>query len=123
MPGTSSITPPTSASISKSSSTRQRYPRHPASLFQSELRYDHPSGFWIAPGLESAPSIHHVNSENTARATGYTLGNIRAGYSSKPFNLEALFVARHLADKQYVAAAFVDSADGRSFYGGVRWKW
>jgi iron complex outermembrane receptor protein len=72
-----------------------------------------------------------VNSENTARATGYTLGNIRAGYNYKPLNLEVLFEARNLADKQYVAAAFVDSGDGRfyqpgdgrSFYGGLRWRW
>jgi iron complex outermembrane receptor protein len=106
-------------------------PAAPRHYIQSELRYDHPSGFWIAPGLESAPRGYYVNSENTARATGYTLGNLRAGYNYKPFNLELLFEARNLADKQYVAAAFVDSADGRfyqpgdgrSFYGGLRWRW
>jgi outer membrane receptor protein involved in Fe transport len=45
--------------------------------------------------------------------------------------LEVIFEARNLADKTYAAAAFVDAADGRyyqpgdgrSFYGGVRWKW
>jgi iron complex outermembrane receptor protein len=106
-------------------------PAAPRHYVQSELRYDHPSGFWIAPGVESAPKSYFVNSENTARAPGYTLGNIRAGYSYKPLNLEVLFEARNLADKQYVAAAFVDSADGRfyqpgdgrSFYGGLRWNW
>jgi iron complex outermembrane receptor protein len=106
-------------------------PAAPRHYLQSELRYNHPSGFWFAPGLESAPRGYYVNSENTARAPGYTLGNIRAGYNYKPFNLELLFEARNLADKQYVAAAFVDAADGRyyqpgdgrSFYGGLRWRW
>ena len=106
-------------------------PAAPRHYIQSELRYDHPSGVWFAPGVESAPKSYFVNSENTARAPGYTLANIRAGYSYKPLNLEVLFEARNLADKQYVAAAFVDAADGRfyqpgdgrSFYGGVRWKW
>jgi iron complex outermembrane receptor protein len=106
-------------------------PAAPRHYIQSELRYSHPSGFWFAPGLESAPEGYFVNSENTARAPGYTLANIRAGYNYKPLNLELLFEARNLADKQYVAAAFVDAADGRfyqpgdgrSFYGGVRWRW
>jgi outer membrane receptor protein involved in Fe transport len=45
--------------------------------------------------------------------------------------LELLFEARNLADKNYVSAVSVDSADGRffqpgdgrSFYGGIRWSW
>jgi len=106
-------------------------PAAPSHYIQSELRYNHSSGFWFAPGLESTPKSYFVNSENTARAPGYTLANIRAGYSHRPLNLEVLLEARNLADKQYVAAAFVDAADGRfyqsgdgrSFYGGVRWRW
>lgn len=106
-------------------------PAAPRHYIQSELRYNHPAGFWFAPGIESAPTSYFVNSENSARAPGYTLVNLRAGYSHKPSNLEVLFEARNLANKEYVAAAFVDAADGRfyqpgdgrSFFGGVRWKW
>ena len=106
-------------------------PAAPRHYIQSELRYDHPSGVWFAPGIESAPSSYFVNSQNTARAPSYTLANIRAGYSYKPLNLEVLFQARNLANTPYVAATFVDAGDGRyyqpgdgqSFYGGVRWKW
>jgi iron complex outermembrane receptor protein len=106
-------------------------PAAPRHYIQSEIRYNHPSGIWVAPGVESAPDGYYVNSANTARAPGYTLANIRAGYIHKPLKLELLFEARNLADKKYVAAAFVDAADGRfyqpgdgrSFYGGVRWKW
>jgi iron complex outermembrane receptor protein len=49
----------------------------------------------------------------------------------KPWNLSFFFDARNLTDKQYVSSVVVDSAngrffepgDGRSFYGGVQWKW
>lgn len=106
-------------------------PAAPRHYIQAELRYNHPSGVWFAPGLESAPSGFYVNSENSARAPAYTLANIRGGYGYKPWNLDLLFEARNLADKDHVAAAFVDAGDGRffqpgdgrSFFGGVRWKW
>jgi iron complex outermembrane receptor protein len=103
-------------------------PRH---FIRSELRYDHPSGVWFAPGIESVPQSYFVNSENMVRASAHTLFNIRTGYKYKPANLDLLFEARNLADKTYAAAVAVDDAngrfyqpgDGRSFFGGVRWKW
>jgi iron complex outermembrane recepter protein len=103
-------------------------PRH---SIRTEARYRHPSGVWVAPGIESVPKGYFVDSENTVKTPSYTLFNIRAGYEHKPSNVELLFEARNLADKNYVSAVSVDSADGRSFqpgeglsfYGGVRWKW
>jgi iron complex outermembrane receptor protein len=103
-------------------------PRH---YFRSEARYRHPSGVWLAPGIESVPKGYFVNSENTVKTPAYTLFNVRAGYEYKPWNMELLFEARNLADKNYVSAVSVDTADnrffqpgdGRSFYGGLRWKW
>jgi len=106
-------------------------PAAPRHYIQPELRYNHPTGFWFAPGIEAIPNSYFVDSANTARIPAHTLTNIRAGYAHKPLNLEVIFEARNLADKTYAAAAFVDAADGRyyqpgdgrSFYGGVRWKW
>jgi iron complex outermembrane receptor protein len=106
-------------------------PGAPQHIIRAETRYRHPSGFWIAPGIESVPKGYFVDSENTVKTPSYTLFNIRAGYEHKPSNVELLFEARNLADKNYVSAVSVDSADGRffqpgeglSFYGGVRWKW
>jgi iron complex outermembrane receptor protein len=106
-------------------------PGAPAHYIQTALRYHHPSGFWFGPWVESVPTSYFVNSQNTARAPSHTLFNIAAGYAYKPWNGELLFQARNLANKGYVAAVVVDDAngrfyqpgDGRSFYGGMRWKW
>jgi hypothetical protein len=81
--------------------------------------------------VESAPTSYFVNSQNTAKAPSHTIFNISAGYAYKPWNGELLFQARNLANKAWVAAVVVDDAigrfyqpgDGRSFYGGMRWKW
>jgi iron complex outermembrane receptor protein len=106
-------------------------PGAPEHYLRSELRYDHPAGFWVAPNIEWVPTSYFVNSENTARTEAYTLYNIRLGYDYKPWNLSAFFEARNLTDKDYIAAVTVDDAngrffapgDGRSFYGGISWRW
>jgi iron complex outermembrane recepter protein len=106
-------------------------PGAPEHYIRSELRYDHPVGFWLAPNLEWVPNNYAVNSENTARTEAYALLNVRLGYTYKPWNLSTFFEARNLADKQYISAVTVDDAngrffnpgDGRAFYGGVSWRW
>jgi iron complex outermembrane recepter protein len=106
-------------------------PGAPTHFIQTALRYHHPSGFWFGPWIESVPTSYFVNSQNTAKTPSHTIFNISVGYAYKPWNGEILFQARNLADKAYVAAVVVDDAngryyqpgDGRSFYGGIRWKW
>jgi len=103
-------------------------PRH---FIQTELRYDHGSGFWMAPGLEIVPKSYFVNSENDARNDRYTLVNFKAGFEHKASGLGVFFEARNLADTHYSAAVATDDAnrrfffpgDGRSFYGGLSWRW
>jgi iron complex outermembrane recepter protein len=105
-------------------------PGAPEHFLRAELRYDHLSGFWIAPGMEWVPKGYFVNSENTARTPSYVLGNVRMGYDHKPTGLGVFFEARNLADQQYVSSVVVDSAngrffepgDGRAFYGGLSWR-
>jgi iron complex outermembrane receptor protein len=106
-------------------------PGAPPHFVQTELRYDHGSGFWMAPGLDIVPSGYFVNSENNARSHAYTLVNLKAGFEHKPTGLGVFFEARNLADTTYVSAVAVDDAnrrfflpgDGRSFYGGISWRW
>jgi iron complex outermembrane recepter protein len=106
-------------------------PGIPVHYIRNELRYDHPRGFWIAPGAEFVPTSYVVNSDNTARAPSYALANLRLGYDYKPWNLAIQFEARNLADKRYVSAVMVDDAtghfffpgDGRAFYGSINWRW
>ncbi|MGH7964774.1 MAG: TonB-dependent receptor family protein [Candidatus Binatia bacterium] len=103
-------------------------PRH---FIRSELRYEHPSGFWIAPGVEAVPERYFVNSENDASTDTYALFSLRMAYEYKPLRLTLFFEARNLTDETYASAVQVDSADrrffepgdGRAFYGGVAWKW
>ena len=42
-------------------------PGAPEHFLRAELRYDHRSGFWVAPGVELVPKGYFVNSANTAR--------------------------------------------------------
>ena len=103
-------------------------PRH---FIQTELRYDHRSGFWMAPGFDIVPKGYFVNSENDARNDSYTLVNFKAGFEHKPSGLGVFFEARNLTDTSYSAAVATDDAnrrfffpgDGRSFYGGLSWRW
>src|SRR5581483_6240079 len=106
-------------------------PGAPEHALRTELRYDHPTGFWFAPNLEVIPTGYFVNSENTVRSNPYTLVNLRAGYRLKPWNLDIFFEARNLTDKQYMSSIVVDDAngrfiepgDGRAFYAGVSYRW
>ena len=105
-------------------------PRH---FLRAELRYDHRSGVWLAPGLEAVPTGYHVNSENISRdrTDPYALFNVRAGYDYKPWQLGVFFEARNLTDVTYASSVVVDASnqrffepgDGRAFYGGLEWRW
>jgi iron complex outermembrane receptor protein len=105
-------------------------PRH---FLRAELRYDHRSGIWAAPGVEVVPTGYHVNSENVSRdrAEAYTLFNVRAGYDYKPWQLGLFFEARNLTNATYASSVVVDAADkrffepgdGRALYGGLEWRW
>jgi iron complex outermembrane recepter protein len=103
-------------------------PRH---FILAELRYEHASGFWFAPGVEVVPHGYFVNSENDARTQAYTLFNVKLGYDYKPWNLGVFFEARNLTDVTYSSSVQVDASnrrfyepgDARAFYGGIQWRW
>ncbi|HEU0186234.1 MAG TPA: TonB-dependent receptor [Blastocatellia bacterium] len=100
-------------------------PRH---LVRSELRYDHPRGFWIAPNVDWSPATYFMDSANTARNDKYAALNLRAGFDRRRWGI--FFVANNLTDRLYSAAVQVDSAagtffepaNGRSAYVGLRYK-
>ncbi len=106
-------------------------PGAPANFIVTELRYDHDSGFWIAPGVEIVPQGYFVNSANTVRTPAYTLFNVKMGFEYKPWNVGIFFEGRNLTGKRFVSAVAVDDANGnyfypgdqRGFYGSVAWRW
>jgi iron complex outermembrane receptor protein len=102
-------------------------PRH---FLRGEIRYDHASGLWFAPNVETVPHGYYVNSQNDARTKGYVTAGARLGYTYKPWQLAAFFEARNLPDVTYASSVVVDAAnrrffqpaDGRAFYGGLEWR-
>jgi iron complex outermembrane receptor protein len=102
-------------------------PRH---FVRGELRYDHASGFWFAPNVETVPHGYYVNSENDARTKGYVTAGARLGYTYKPWQLGVFVEGRNLPDVTYTSSVVVDAAnrrffepaDGRAFYGGLEWR-
>jgi iron complex outermembrane receptor protein len=106
-------------------------PGAPEHFARAELRYDHRSGAWLAPGVEVVPHGYFVTSDNDARTQAYTLFTVRAGYDYKPWKLGVFFEARNLTNATYASSVVVDAAnqrfyepgDGRAFYGGLEWRW
>lgn len=77
-------------------------PLVPPHLYRAELRYDHPSGWFIAPSVETTPSDTWVDYANTLKAPGYTILNLGVGWNITPG--ASLFVdARNLTDERYVS--------------------
>ncbi|MCI0717417.1 MAG: TonB-dependent receptor [Acidobacteria bacterium] len=101
-------------------------PRH---RLTSELRYEHPTGFWIAPSLDWSPASYFVDSANTARNDQYAVLNFKVGYDWRRIGF--YFEAFNLTDRNYSGSVQVDNAlgryfepaNGRSLYGGLRWRY
>jgi iron complex outermembrane receptor protein len=106
-----------------------RLPIVPQHFYRAELRYDHPSGVFLAPSVEWSASDIWVDYENTTRAPAYAVLNLNAGWRVRD-GLVLFVDARNLLDKAYVsnvqaairataATAAYWPGDGRSVYGGI----
>lgn len=106
-----------------------RLPIVPRHLYRAELRYEHPSGWWVAPAVEWTPSGAWVDFANTTKAPSYAVWNLGAGYRVNE-RISLFLDARNLADKAYVSnvqaqirATPTSTAywpgDGRAVFGGV----
>jgi iron complex outermembrane receptor protein len=106
-----------------------RLPIVPKSFYRSEVRYDDPRGWFVAPSIEWSTSDAWIDYANSKATPGYAIVNLNAGW--KVNRTVSLFVdARNLADKAYVsntqaavtwtaATATIWPGDGRSVFGGV----
>jgi iron complex outermembrane receptor protein len=106
-----------------------RLPIVPKHFYRSEVRYDDPRGWFVAPSIEWSASDQWIDYKNTKTAPGYAIVNLNAGWKVTP--AVSLFLdARNLADKAYVsniqaavawtaATATLWPGDGRSVFGGV----
>ncbi len=102
-------------------------PRH---LYRAELRYNHPTGAWIAPTVDWVPQAFYVDNANTLKTDAYALAGLRAGWDFAN-GISAFVDARNLADTRYIGSASVapratptsalfEPGFGRSIYGGIQ---
>lgn len=106
-----------------------RLPIVPKSFYRSEVRYDDPRGWFMAPSIEWSATDQWIDYKNTRKAPSYAILNLNAGW--RVSDQVSVFVdARNLTDKAYVsntqatiawapATATLWPGDGRSVFGGL----
>jgi iron complex outermembrane receptor protein len=112
-----------------------RLPGIPVHLYEAQLLYESPLGFYAGPNLQCNLSRYPVDEANTLFADSYVLLGFRAGYR-RPNGFSVFIDCRNLTDQHYPASVDVIAdartepnpeifhpGDGRSFYGGVSWSW
>jgi iron complex outermembrane receptor protein len=102
-------------------------PRH---VVQAELTWRHRVGLAVTPALEWVPQSYFVNSANTQRNDGWAALGLRVEWTHAPSGLSLFAAAQNLTDATYAGSVQVDNAsgkflepaDGRSVYAGLRWQ-
>jgi iron complex outermembrane receptor protein len=112
-----------------------RLPGIPVHVYEAQLLYQNPFGFYAGPNLQCNLSRYPVDEANTLFADSYVLLGFRAGF--RQTNGFSVFIdCRNLTNQHYAASIDVIAdartepnpeifhpGDGRSFYGGVSWTW
>jgi iron complex outermembrane receptor protein len=112
-----------------------RLPGIPVHVYEAQLLYQNPSGFYAGPNLQCNLSRYPVDEANALFANRYMLLGFRVGF--RPSNGFSIFIdCRNLTNQTYAASVDVIAnartesdpeifhpGDGRSFYGGVSWTW
>jgi len=112
-----------------------RIPGIPIHVYEAQLLYQSPSGFYAGPNLQCNLSRYPVDEANTLFADSYVLLGFRAGF--RRTNGFSVFIdCRNLTNQRYASSIDVIAdartepnpeifhpGDGRSFYGGVSWSW
>jgi iron complex outermembrane receptor protein len=107
----------------------------PIHVYEAQLLYQSPFGFYAGPNLQCNLSRYPVDEANTLFADSYVLLGFRAGFRRN--NGFSVFIdCRNLTNQRYASSIDVIAdartepnpeifhpADGRSIYGGVSWTW
>jgi iron complex outermembrane recepter protein len=116
--------------VEDSSYAGKEIPGAPRHVVQAELRYTHASGLTITPNVEWVPQPYFVNSANTQRNSKRTVVGLRAEWTAPRGGVTAFVAAQNLTNVRYAgsvqvdnaAGKFLEPADGRGIYGGLRWQ-
>lgn len=113
----------------------------PVHVYEAELMYEAPCGFYAGPNVQCNFSRYPVDQQNTLYAGAYALLGFKIGYAGSwgKSKFSVFVEAKNLTDENYAASIdpvgdanpsgiFADPqifhpGDGRSFYGGVTWSW
>jgi iron complex outermembrane receptor protein len=103
-------------------------PGAPRQALSAEVKYTHPSGFSLAPTVEWIPQSYFLDSQNTVTNDGWTNLSLRAEWATA-YGMTLFAAGQNLANRRFSQSVQVDNAagqyyepaDGRSFYGGLRW--
>ena len=104
-------------------------PGAPHQVLAAEIKYNHPSGFSLAPSVEWIPQAYFVDSQNTVKNDGWTNLSLRAEWATS-YGMTLFAAGQNLANRNFsqsvqvdnAAGKFFEPADGRSFYAGLRWS-
>jgi iron complex outermembrane receptor protein len=112
-----------------------RLPGIPVHVYEAQLLYQSPSGFYAGPNLQCNLSRYPVDEANTLFADSYVLLGFRAGFR-RTNGFSVFLDCRNLTNQRYASSVDVIAdartelnpeifhpGDGRSFYGGVSWSW
>jgi iron complex outermembrane receptor protein len=112
-----------------------RLPGIPIHVYETQLLYESPIGFYAGPTLQCNLSRYPVDEANALFADPYVLLGFRAGYR-RTNGFSVFFDCRNLTNQRYASSIDVIAdartepnpeifhpGDGRSFYGGVSWSW
>jgi iron complex outermembrane receptor protein len=107
----------------------------PIHVYEAQLLYETPSGFYAGPNVQCNFSRYPVDQANTLFADSYAVLGFRAGFRQS--NGFSVFLdCKNLTHQRYASSIDVIAdartepnpeifhpGDGRSFYGGVSWSW
>jgi iron complex outermembrane recepter protein len=116
--------------VEDSSYAGKDIPGAPRHVVQVEGRYASPGGFALLPSLEWVPQSYFVNSANTSSNAGRTVLGLRSEWTPRHGHITVFIAGQNLTNQRYAATVQVDNAagrflepaDGRAIYGGLRWQ-
>jgi iron complex outermembrane recepter protein len=110
----------------------------PIHVYEADLMYEAPCGFYAGPNLQCNLSRYPVDQANTLYAGAYALLGFKTGFAWNwgKSKFTVFVEAKNLTDKNYAASVdpipnaqnpgdpqVFHPGDGRSFYGGLTWSW
>jgi iron complex outermembrane receptor protein len=113
--------------IAKDGNTVAGAPEHNLNM---EMRYDHPSGWWVAPNFEWSLSGFYVDYLNTVKIPSFFVLHLKSGWNITD-RLTFYAEGRNLTDKTYAGAIVVNDSlnrfahpsQGISAYAGLEFKY